>query len=72
MKWNEIDWEHKVESRENPGRWFRMEIENKEIAMPNNNHLNDYKSDVNIVSNDRKERERGGDGMVGRQATVIR
>ena len=42
----------------NPGRQFRMKFENKEMA--NNNHLNDYKSDVNIVSNDRKERERDG------------
>lgn len=36
----------------NPGRQFRMKFENKEMA--NNNHLNDYKSDV---SNDRKERD---------------
>lgn len=35
-----------------------MKIENKEIASTNNNHPNDYKSDVNIVNNDRKARER--------------
>lgn len=52
----------------NPGRQFRMKFENKEMA--DNNHSNDYKSDVNIVSNDRKERERQRDGKVYKRHSV--
>lgn len=47
---------------------MKLKIENKEMA--NNHNPNDYKSDVNMVSNDRKERER--ELFVGWQHSVAR